>query len=205
MHYDRKTFFDAVRSSLFGGNLTQSQVDGMEAVLSAAPPDFFIKNLAYALATDFHETARTMQPIEEYGRGAGKSYGIPDPKTKQAYYGRGYVQLTWKSNYQKAKDRLGPDFVNDATLALNPTHAANIMFRGMSEGWFTGKKLSDYFTATTSDPVNARRIINGTDKASTIAGYYTKFLDALLKAERPDEPAHPAVCPTCGQPWPHAA
>ena len=56
------------------------------------------------------------------------------------------------------------------------------MFAGMTEGWFTGKLLADYFSATKDDPRNARRIINGTDKASTIAGYHAEFLDALEKA-----------------------
>ncbi len=27
------------------------------------------------LATVYHETAKTMQPIEEYGRGVGRDYG----------------------------------------------------------------------------------------------------------------------------------
>ncbi len=183
MPYDRKRFFDAVRRDLFNGRLSGLQVSGMEALLDAAPDDFNIKYLAYALATAKHETAHTMQPIEEYGKGAGRTYGRADPITGKTYYGRGYVQLTWKANYQRAKDKLGPDFVNRPELALDPKLAATIMYRGMTEGWFTGKALSAYFSANHSDPVNARRIINGTDKADTIAGYYRKFLDALLAAE----------------------
>ena len=53
------------------------------------------------------------------------------------------------------------------------------MFRGMEQGWFTGKKLGDYFSADTDDPVNARRIINGNDKDTLIAGYHQKFLTAV--------------------------
>ena len=65
---------------------------------------------------------------------------------------------------------------------MEPAIAAKILMRGMTEGWFTGKKLSDYFIVT-DDPVNARRIINGTDKAKLIAGYYESFLGALKAAE----------------------
>ena len=49
--------------------------------------------------------------------------------------------------------------------------AYQIMSYGMQHGTFTGKKLADYINGTTCDYVNARRIINGTDQASLIAGY----------------------------------
>ena len=181
--YDRRRFFDAVRPSLFQGRLGATQVAGLEALLGAAPFDLHVKHLAYALATAKWETANTMQPIEEFEKGAGRSYGASDPRTGKIYYGRGYVQLTWKTNYQLAKDKLGIDFVSHPELALDPSLAATIMFRGMAEGWFTGKRFSHYFTPTRTDAVNARRIINGTDKAAEIAALYRLFLDALLGAE----------------------
>jgi len=143
--------------------------------------------LAYVLATTYHETAATMQPIAEYGKGAGRSYGEPDPETGQTYYGRGYVQLTWEENYQKAQgcvvdlNTLACDvpLVMQPDLALTPWVAAQVAIVGMTEGWFTGKKLSDYLTDTMTDYVNARRIINGTDKAQTIAAYAIEVEDAL--------------------------
>lgn len=45
------------------------------------------------------------------------------------------------------------------------------MFEGVIRESFTGKKLERYFNPTTEDWVNARRIINGLDKANAIAGY----------------------------------
>ena len=39
----------------------------------------------------------------------------------------------------------------------------------MKAGKFTGRDLSDYFTSTKSDYYNARKIINGLDKAVIIA------------------------------------
>lgn len=143
--------------------------------------------LAYVLATTYHETAATMKPVEEYGKGAGRPYGEPDPETGQVYDGRGYVQLTWKDNYQKAQAQV-VDFltlqhdvqlVMQPDLAMTPWVAAQVAINGMAEGWFTGKALADYLTDTTTDYVNARRIINGTDKAQLIAAYATEVQAAL--------------------------
>ena len=60
-------------------------------------PDADLRWLAYILATDYHETAYTMQPIEEYGKGAGYDYGEPDPVTGEIYFGTGLVQLNVES------------------------------------------------------------------------------------------------------------
>ena len=44
-----------------------------------------------------------MMPIAEYGKGEGHEYGEPCPQyDNQVAYGRGYVQLTWDYNYEKA-------------------------------------------------------------------------------------------------------
>lgn len=180
---DRAKFFASVRASgIFGATLSQSEADGTEAIIDAFEDAGLTdaRWLAYMLATAFHETAATMRPIEEYGKGAGRQYGLPTGPYKQRYYGRGYVQLTWEANYKKAQDKLGAPFHSKPELALDPKHAADIMTRGMTEGWFTGKKLSDYIGAK-ADYVGARRIINGTDKASLIAGYAVKF-EAAIKA-----------------------
>ena len=132
---------------------------------------------AYVLATTYHETAHTMKPVREMG---GEAY--LRSKKYYPYVGMGYVQLTWLENYRKASAKLGVDFVKNPKLLLKPQHAAPILVTGMVEGWFTGKKLSDYITLQKSDFKGARRIINGTDKAALIAGYAKQY-DALLKAE----------------------
>ncbi len=141
---------------------------------------------AYVLATAYHETAHTMKPVREYG---GEAY--LKKKKYYPYVGMGYVQLTWKENYQKASKELGVDFVANPKLLLEAKYAAPILVVGSMDGWFTGKKLSDYITLQKSDFTNARRIINGTDKAAMIAGYAREF-DDLLTAEGygvADEPA----------------
>ena len=132
---------------------------------------------AYVLATSYHESAHTMKPITEMG-----SQEYLRSKSYWPFIGRGYVQLTWKSGYQKASDKLGVDFVSNPSLLLEAQYAAPILVIGMLEAWFTGKKLSDYIDLQHSDFVGARRIINGIDRANLIALYATQY-DALLKAE----------------------
>ena len=183
---NRPQFFASIRP-LFK-RLSQSKVDGLNFLLDAFEQDggLSVQEMAYMLATAYHETAATMLPIEEYGKGRGRKYGqnidIDGSRYKglpHIYYGRGYVQLTWLTNYKRAGDKICVDLVNHPELALNPTYAAQIMIAGMREGWFTGKKLSDYIKAGKVDYVGARRIINGTDKAQLIAGYARQFEGAL--------------------------
>jgi predicted chitinase len=167
------------------GSLTEFQAQGIKTILDAwekydSLTD--IRQLAYILATVKHETANTFLPIAEYGYGRGGSYG--KLINGKAYYGRGYVQLTWLSNYQVMTERLRAkgfdvDLVNNPDDVMIPNIAIQIMFIGMHEGLFTGKKLKDYFNEVTEDPISARKIINGKDKAKMIAGYYYEFKNAL--------------------------
>ncbi len=188
MPLQRKYFFDSVRGSLFGGSLTQTQVDGLVALLDYAERNRVDdRHLAYILATTFHETAQTMAPIAEYGHGKGKPYGVPDPTTGQTYYGRGYVQLTWLDNYQKQDTKLGlgGSLVRQADLALDPEIALQILFGGMYDGDFTGVGLLQFLPCTdpASDPTdfyNARKIVNGLDCATEIRGYAVAFANALV-------------------------
>jgi len=209
---DRKAFFDAVRKAPFGGPLSQGQVAGMGAILDEweRRPSFTdLRWLAYMLATTFHETARKMTPIHEYGKASyfdgrygpgtsvGKVLGNTQPGDGNRFHGRGYVQLTGRRNYTLAGAKLGIALAADPDRALELNLAAAIMFLGMSEGWFTGKKLADYISGSKADFTNARRIINGTDKATTIKGYALAFLDALDDAwiDAPLEPVRPMPKP----------
>jgi hypothetical protein len=131
---------------------------------------------AYVLATAYWETARTMKPVREYG-----SEAYLRAKKYYPYVGMGYVQLTWRDNYEKAGKKLGVDFVAKPKLLLKPEYAAPILVQGMKEGWFTTNKLADYITLQKSDFTSARRIINGTDKAASIAAIARDY-DASLKA-----------------------
>lgn len=185
--FDLGAFFDALRASkALGPTLSAEEVAGCEAILDACrKAGWGAAWTAYALATAFHETAGTMRPIREYGRGKGRRYGRPG-KHGQVGYGRGYVQLTWDYNYEKA-DRmlgLGGRLTGNYDLALDPQIAADIMVRGMAEGWFTGKKLADTLPvsgpATAAQFVASRPIINGRDKADLIARHAMEFQRALI-------------------------
>lgn len=179
-------FFDHLRGSrMLGPTLSEEEVKGCTAILTACGEAHWpISWTAYALATAYHETAGTMQPIREYGRGRGRRYGVAG-KHGQVAYGRGYVQLTWDYNYEKADAKLGLKgrLTRDYELALDPTIAGQIMVRGLAEGWFTGKKLSDTLPAggpaSTAQFIASRPIINGRDKDKLIAGYAIDFQKAL--------------------------
>lgn len=176
------TGYTLIRNKLFAGKLTQLQVNGIEFIIKAANDGGIVdkRHVAYMLATAYHETARTMRPVEEIGKGKGLAYGVAIDG--RVYYGRGYVQLTWLANYKTMAKLLGVDLVKNPSLACDPDIAAQIMVKGMIRGLFTGKKLSDYISSLKCDYVNARRIINGTDKAELIAGYARIFNEALTTA-----------------------
>jgi putative chitinase len=197
---DRAQFYGALRSrgfGLFGTSLSSGQVNGIEAILNEAQKRGTpLKQLAYIFATTAHETAQTMQPIAEYGKGKGRKYGVPAGPYGKVYYGRGFVQLTWLENYEHAGYVLGVELVKYPEKALDLGIATEILFSGMAEGWFTGKKLSDYILGDKADYAGARRIINGTDRAALIAGYAESFAKALRAAGYVGQaPAKPLVIP----------
>jgi putative chitinase len=185
MKLAHKKFFDSYREEY--GRLIQSQVSGIENLLTYIECDPQVNDVrwaAYMMATVKHECADRWQPIEEFGKGQGRPYGIQVQSTgsngKQylnVYYGRGYVQLTWKDNYEKMSRVLG---LSDELLiyperVMEPEIAYKIMSYGMRNGSFTGRKLSDFIQDETCDYKNARRIINGLDRWQTIQDYAEKL------------------------------
>ena len=162
------------------GKLNTEQVKNIELIVDYCNKHQLEYNqAAYVLATAFHETNTTMLPVIE-------AYWLSEAWRKKnfryyPYYGRGYVQLTWDYNYKKAGEKLGLGnaLLDNPKLAQEPKYAAEILVLGSKEGWFTGKKLSDYITKTEKNYVGARRIINGTDKAEKIAKEAEIFEQAL--------------------------
>lgn len=186
---DHSRFFAEVRP-LFGGSLSQEQVDGINTILAGFDQhgDGSTRHLAYLLATAKLETAHTMQPITERGAKAyfnqyepstdkGKALGNAQPGDGYRYRGRGFVQITGKANYRKAGEKMSVDLVGNPDKALEPHIAACALIRGCQEGWYTGKKLSDYTSFR-----DMRRVVNGLDKASEIALMAEGFLSALNAA-----------------------
>lgn len=197
---DTTTFFAYARRAPFGGRLSQGQIDGMNFIFDQWAyfkiPDRRL--LAYILASVFHETGGRMLPVRETfakfdsaaiaalekAWKAGRLGSVKTPywrkdKNGKSWFGRGDIQITHERNYEKLGKRLGIDLVGNPSMALDPVVSAKIAIVGMLEGLFTGKKLVDYFSVTKDDPVGARSVVNGNDKAKLIAGYYKNFLDAL--------------------------
>lgn len=146
---------------------------------------------AYVLATAYWETARTMEPVRE-------AFWLSEEWRKKnlryyPWYGRGFVQLTWERNYHKAGAELGLDLTTDADKVMEPEVSAEILVVGSRDGWFTGKKLSDYITLHSSNYRGARRIINGTDKAAAIAEIAREYEEALLSEGYGLESAPPVI------------
>jgi hypothetical protein len=191
MKFNHTTFFNAYKEIY--GKLSSVQVSGLENLLTAIEADNDVTDLrwaAYMLATVKHECADKFQPITEYGPKSyfnkyepgtkiGKNLGNTIAGDGYLYRGRGYVQLTGRANYQKMSAALAlgasDDLIAYPDHALHPDIAYRIMSYGMRNGTFTGKKLNDYINASTCDYTNARRIINGTDRASLIKGYAVNF------------------------------
>jgi hypothetical protein len=186
---NHKIFFAHMRRTLYRGGLPQQAVDGFKLLLSKTPETWSESWIAYALATVYHETAHTMQPIREKG---GKNYfkkyegraelGNTTKGDGVLFHGRGYVQLTGRRNYADWAKRLDIPLLTKPDLALGPEIAADILFRGMQLGTFTGRSLATYTTGRGLDFIGARRIINGTDRARLIAGYASVIHEALLAA-----------------------
>lgn len=149
--------------------------------------------VAYMLATSYHETAYTMQAIKEYGSSKylskydtgrlAKALGnTPEADGDGILYaGRGHVMITGLDNYKKFTKLLGIDLVKNPDLALDPVVSAKILTIGSLRGVFTTKKLSDFIrTGKRLDFIRARAVINGTDKAESIALHAEKFLACII-------------------------
>ena len=218
MQIDREKFFAGYRRRF--NSLSQQQVNGLNFILDSAEKDRFLLHiewLAYMLATTKLETAHTFQPVHEYGgrnyfirrygsqTRVGRGLGNDTPEEGAYYAGRGDVQLTGESNYERAEEALRkqypeliadfeqrtgkvfdltvgdqPNDLNDPNNAQDPAIAYAIMSFGMRTGMFTGRKLSDYIGEGRTDYRTARKIINGMSGADIIAGYAREF-EAILK------------------------
>ncbi|MFC4623828.1 hypothetical protein ACFO1V_01040 [Daeguia caeni] len=186
---DRSRFYAALRrrdSGVFGTSLTQVQVDRLEAILALLDAKRIeLAQAAYILATAYHESDR-FRTIEEYASGAAyegrATLGNTQPGDGVRFKGRGFVQITGRRNYTDWANRLGVDLVGNPALAARLDHATTILIDGMMLGTFTGRKLPDFVTGAKKDYVGARRVVNGTERATMIAGYAHAFEKALAGA-----------------------
>jgi hypothetical protein len=162
--------------------------------------------LAFVLGTARRESTDTFEPVREAPRcgsdegcrervigklladRAAKSakrarpnYALPDPNG-QRFYGRGFVQLTLRENYQKTSARLGLDLVSAPDKVLDPDIAGEILIRSMLEGWYGSKKpLSAYIDRDKVDWINARNNVNPHSPNKPITAAYSKDFRKCLR------------------------
>lgn len=212
---DRSKLYASLRTSLFKGGVSQTQVNGIEGILDAfathgdGKPD----TLAYALATAYYETGSRMVPVREGfastdagaraavnklaakrgPKSAVAKYAKPTGPYNHVYYGRGQVQLTWLENYEKSSKDAGVDLVKDPDKMLDPVVSARVLIKGLLDGRWNGAGKGLRFYLDKGDVVQARRTVNVLDKAETIAGYHRTFLAAVNAAG--GVPVVPPVAP----------
>lgn len=197
----QQDFFNHLRRALLGGKISQAQVNGINAIVASwnrLGKTDDKRQLAYVLATAFHETAGRLQPVREtlaasddqaiarldHAFQAGRLPQVSKPYWRKdadgkSWLGRGFVQLTFKRNYQAMSDALGVDLITDPARAMELAVSADILVVGMRDGLFSGRKLGDYFQGERTDWQNARRIVNGLDRTEVVAGHAKAILAGL--------------------------
>jgi predicted chitinase len=193
MIIDKGRFFEEYRRNL-GRIRTQATVETINAIINRADKEQTpVPHLAYMFATALHEARDRnyiydFYPLTERGsyQYITKLYwlnkrvrgwlGNDTEAEAWKYRGRGLVQLTGETNYESFNIQDNPE------RALEPDMAVHIMFEGMNRGIFTGRKLTHYLNRDKKDYYNARRIINGTDRAALIATYAEIFERVIRKS-----------------------
>lgn len=192
---NRQAFFDTIRPE-FGGSLDADQVAGIDALLDAGQA-LPLHHMAHVLAHVRRETGGIMAPIKETvmpwhnnrnptdaeviarldrAFAKGQLPWVKAPYWRGGWFGRGQIQITHKDNYAKFG-------ISNPEDAMMPHISAHIAVRGMKDGLFTGKKLSDYsFPDALSAPPkqHPRRIVNGVDGSDAqVSGFHRQFAAAL--------------------------
>lgn len=179
---NKKKFFELYRRNLDkDGILKQREVNALNSFLdlyNAHKSYFTLEQWAYVFATTFHETAHTFEPVKE-------AYWLSEKWRRNnlryyPYYGRGFVQITWKTNYQKFSKLVGVDLVKHPSQALDTGTSFFILIRGMKEGLFTGRRLDRYVNSKRKRYDLARYVVNGRDRRDLIASYAERF-EYILK------------------------
>jgi putative chitinase len=100
------------------------------------------------------------------------------------------VQATGRDNARRATTRLralgyltaDQDLERTPTLMLDADVAAAMLFVGLTEGWYTGKKLANFFGTGLENPTGARAMVNPDNNGAAIAITYRAFVNALRAA-----------------------
>lgn len=168
-----------------GGRLTttSSKKDVQSAIVRECKRQGLTLNsqIAYILATVQHETNNTFKPVRE-------AYWLSEEWRRinlryYPYYGRGYVQLTWRFNYKKYGEILGINLLDNPDKVMDPNIALFILVDGMGKGRFTSRKLGTYVNGGKTDFIGARDVVNPDDVPALIAGYAENWQPLISSLE----------------------
>lgn len=175
MKFNRKIFNREI-TDFYGKHLrrqiTQDVISNLDDLLFMSEMDTewkYPSELAYFFATIGWETAWTFAPVVERRASSNQTdiIRMQERYWSSGYYGRGYVQLTWKDNYKKMGRVVGVDLVKKPDELLKPSVSYEVAAVGMRKGLFRSRsngkpiKLSDFINKDSVDFIGARDIING--------------------------------------------
>ncbi len=206
---NRAEFFKIIRPLFARKKLLVIQVKRIEAVIDGLEErSVEIGQAAYIMATA-HWESDSFKAMEEYATGKAYEWRTDLGNTLKGdgvrFKGRGLVMITGRRNYAMWTDILKVDFVANPSRVSDLEHAVPILIDGMSNGTFTGKKLTTYIHGSKRDYVNARHVVNGKDKAREIAdlafAYYNAFFGSgygvaapsSTVRQPPDDPGAPVA------------
>jgi len=196
MSINRETFY-SLYIHHFGIIQHQSVVDGLNFILDSMYGEYkfdYQSHESSFLAQIKHETGGLFQPITE--RGSKEYFNKYEPDTQigknlgnrhigdgYLYRGRGFLQVTGRENYRKFSDLIMVDLISNPDKALDPTISYKISYYGVRAGLFTGVSFYRYMNSARTDFKNARRVVNGLDKADKIAKDSETFNHILSRAK----------------------
>lgn len=135
--------------------------------------------LAYGRKTGRAANQQAIANLVYGGEWGRENLGNTEPNDGWTYRGGGLVQVTGRRNFERVGLATGNDLIAEPDMINDPAISAAALVFGSRDGWFTGKKLSDYISGSKADYRNARRVINGMDRADDIAAYARAY-EAVL-------------------------
>jgi RHS repeat-associated protein len=145
---------------------------------------------AYTLATMHVESEMGNDLTEDYNGTPAqyfkkydfrKSLGNTQPGDGLRFAGTGLVQATGRGQYGRAGNLVGLDLVNNPWQMADPYVAAKVLVKGMMNAAFnTGASLPEYVNHKKTDFKGARYVVNGQDRAASIANMAERFHGALF-------------------------
>lgn len=181
---NEKAFYDTARLTLFGGSISVVQFARLAPLLVELTKSDTVQaeHGAYILATAHYETDR-FNAMEEYADGSAyegrASLGNDQEGDGVRFKGRGYPMLTGRRNYAWASVTSGRDLLANPKEAIIAEVSAYLIVVGMMTGAFTGVGLGRFISAGKVDFINARKTVNGLDRAETIADLAERYLSAI--------------------------